>query len=149
MPQAYTTGSWKPAAGKQDMFVAAWSEFAAWASGLPGAGTLRLARDTRDPQRFVSFAAWDSIEAVRAWKSAPDFRERLAPVLQHVAEFEPSELEVVAAAEKEPEPDPQAVSPGLSRAHLMPDPPIRGTERAAGPAERETTAVYGPSTARR
>jgi heme-degrading monooxygenase HmoA len=87
----------------QDMFVAAWSEFAAWAGGTPGAGTLRLARDTRDPERFVSFAAWDSIEEVRAWKSAPDFRERVARVLQHVAEFEPSELKVVATAEKEPE----------------------------------------------
>jgi heme-degrading monooxygenase HmoA len=103
MSHTYTTGSWKPTAGKQDVFVAAWSGFAAWASGMPGAGTLRLARDTRDPERFVSFAAWDSIEAVRAWKSAPDFRERLARVLQHVAEFEPSELKVVATAEKEPE----------------------------------------------
>jgi heme-degrading monooxygenase HmoA len=102
MSQTYTTGSWKPTAGKQDMFVAAWAEFAAWASGMPGAGALRLARDTRDPERFVSFAAWDSVEAVRAWKSAPDFRGRLARVLQHVAEFEPSELNVVAAAEKEP-----------------------------------------------
>jgi hypothetical protein len=75
MSRTYTTGSWKPTAGKQDMFVAAWSEF----------------------------AAWDSIEAVRVWKSAPDFREPLARVLQHVAEFEPSELKVVATAEKEPE----------------------------------------------
>jgi heme-degrading monooxygenase HmoA len=47
---------------------------------------------------FVSFAAWESIGAVRAWKSAPEFRERLAHVLQHVDEFEPSELSVVAHA---------------------------------------------------
>jgi heme-degrading monooxygenase HmoA len=97
--QIFTTGAWKPSPGKEDAFLTAWSEFAAWASGRPGAGTLRLTRDVRDTERFVSFGVWESIEAVRAWKSAPDFRERLAQVLQHVAEFERTELAVVATAE--------------------------------------------------
>jgi hypothetical protein len=48
---------------------------------------------------FVSFGAWKSVDAVRVWKGAPDFRERMALVLRHVAEFEPTELAVVAAAE--------------------------------------------------
>jgi heme-degrading monooxygenase HmoA len=102
MPEIYTTGSWKLDPGKEDAFIAAWAEFAGWASGMPGAGALRLARDVRDPERFVSFGAWESVEAVRAWKSGPDFRERLARVLQHVAEFDPAELTVVATAEREP-----------------------------------------------
>jgi hypothetical protein len=32
---------------------------------------------------------------VRAWKSSPEFRERMAQVLRHVDAFEPTELEVV------------------------------------------------------
>ncbi len=100
MPEIYATGSWKPNAGKEDAFVEAWAEFAGWASRMSGAATLRLTRDVRDPQRFVSFGAWESVEAVRAWKNAPDFREHLARVLQHVAEFEPAELAVVATAEQ-------------------------------------------------
>jgi heme-degrading monooxygenase HmoA len=97
--EIFTTGTWRPNVGKEDAFVDAWAGFAAWASGMPGAGTLRLARDVRDAELFVSFGMWESIDTVRAWKSAPDFRERLARVLQHVDEFEPSELALVATAE--------------------------------------------------
>ena len=99
MTAIYTSGTWQLEPRNEEAFVAAWTEFAGWAAGMPGAGTLRLARDLRASGRFVSFGAWDSLEAVRAWKSAPDFRERMAHVLQHVAEFEPSELAVVTSAE--------------------------------------------------
>jgi heme-degrading monooxygenase HmoA len=99
MSEIYTTGRWKPNTGKEDAFARAWADFAAWASTMRGAGTLRLARDVRDVEIFVSFGRWNSIEAVRAWKSAPDFRDGIARVLQHVAEFEPTELAVVATAE--------------------------------------------------
>jgi hypothetical protein len=36
---------------------------------------------------------------VRDWKGSPEFRERMAQVLQHVAEFQPSELKLVATAD--------------------------------------------------
>jgi heme-degrading monooxygenase HmoA len=97
--EIYTTGRWKLGAGKEDAFVDAWARFATWASGFPGAGALRLTRDLRDGDVFVSFGRWETIEAVRTWKGAPEFRERLARVLQHVDEFEPTELELVAVAE--------------------------------------------------
>jgi heme-degrading monooxygenase HmoA len=97
--QIYTMGRWRPNAGKEDAFVEEWGRFAAWASGVAGAGTLRLARDVRDPGVFVSFGVWESVEAVRGWKSLPAFRERLAHVLEHVEQFEPTELAVVAAAD--------------------------------------------------
>jgi heme-degrading monooxygenase HmoA len=99
MTEIYTTGSWKPSPDREEAFVQAWTEFAGWASGMPGVGTLRLTRDLSDSERYVSFGAWESIDAVRAWKSDPEFRERLARVLQHVADFKPSELETRAAAE--------------------------------------------------
>jgi heme-degrading monooxygenase HmoA len=105
----YTTGRWKPNPGKDEAFVDAWVSFAKWASEAAGAGTLRLTRDVRDSEVFVSLGAWQSREAVRAWMAAPDFAERMARVLQHVDEFQPSELEVVATAE------PGSASPEMSR----------------------------------
>jgi hypothetical protein len=33
---------------------------------------------------------------MHAWKSAPEFQERLAAVREHVAEFTPSEFELMA-----------------------------------------------------
>jgi|SRR5918996_418527 heme-degrading monooxygenase HmoA len=98
MSELYTTGTWTPKAGAEEAFVEAWSEFAAWASGMPGAGTLRLTRDTKDPTRFVSFGRWESEEAVRAWKNGPEFGPRMARVREHVDAFQATELEVLAAA---------------------------------------------------
>lgn len=96
----YTTGTWTLNPGREDLFVQAWSEFAAWASSIPGAGRLRLVRDLHQPEQFTSFGEWQTIEAVRAWKSSPEFRERMAQVLQHVGNFHPSELELVAQADE-------------------------------------------------
>jgi heme-degrading monooxygenase HmoA len=95
----YTTGSWRPNPGSEEAFVEAWSEFAGWASSMPGAGALRLVRDLGEPSRFVSFGAWEDIDHVRAWKSSPEFRERMARVLQHVDDFQPTELALVATAQ--------------------------------------------------
>lgn len=94
----YTTGSWRPFAGHEDDFLAAWREFAAWATSLSGAGEAILARDLRDPGRYVSFVAWESMEAVRGWKTHAEFKQRMSRVQEHVDEFAPTETEVVARA---------------------------------------------------
>jgi heme-degrading monooxygenase HmoA len=99
MTEVYTTGSWKPTQGSEEAFVEAWSTFATWASEMPGAGTLRLVRDLHEPGRFVSFGSWESIDQVKAWKGSPEFRERMGLVLQHVDDFQPTQLALVSTAE--------------------------------------------------
>jgi heme-degrading monooxygenase HmoA len=99
MSEVYTNGRWTTSPGSEEAFVEAWRSFASWASGMDGAGTLRLVRDLNEPGQFVSFGDWQSIEQVRAWKSTPEFRENMAQVLQHVDTFKPSELELIAAVE--------------------------------------------------
>jgi heme-degrading monooxygenase HmoA len=99
MSAIYTTGSWKPNAVSEEAFVEAWAQFAGRASGVPGAGTLQLVRDLNEPGQFVSFGDWESVDQVRDWKSSPEFRERMARVLQHVDEFKPTELALVATAQ--------------------------------------------------
>jgi heme-degrading monooxygenase HmoA len=96
MSEFYTTGNWTPKADEEEAFIEAWLEFADWARQIPGARTLRLARDMSDQTRFVSFGRWESIEAVRAWKGSPEFQERMSHVQEHVAQFVPAELEVIA-----------------------------------------------------
>lgn len=97
----YTTGSWRPFAGQEEEFLARWREFVGWAATLPGAGRAVLARDLRDPGRYVSFMAWRDLEAVRGWKGSPEFKPRMARVQEHVDTFAPTELEVVAVVEPE------------------------------------------------
>ena len=99
MSAVYTSGTWKPSSGREEAFVEAWEQFSAWASGFPGAGRLQLTRDLNEEGRYVSFADWASEDAVRAWKGSPEFKERMAQVLQYVGEFQPAELGLVATAE--------------------------------------------------
>lgn len=98
MGDYYTSGSWKPNPGSEDAFVDAWAEFATWASGISGAGTLRLLKDVHQPNRYVSFGDWESADAATAWKQGPEFQEHLAQVLQHVEDFHSTDFEVVAKA---------------------------------------------------
>ena len=98
MAELVTTGVWTVDPSKRTAFEEAWSGFAAWASSMDGAGILRLGHDTGDERRYVSFGAWDSPAQVRTWKSSSEFREHMAQVLQHVDDFQPSELDVVASA---------------------------------------------------
>lgn len=92
MYEIFTHGRFEVEPGNEEAFVAAWSEFAAWASERPGAGTLRLVRDVRNVGRFVSFGQWDDADAIRAWKSSAEFKERLGRVVRQATEFEPTEL---------------------------------------------------------
>lgn len=97
MSECYSSGEWRPKAGEEEEFVAAWTEFVRWASESPGSGTFRLVRDLEDPGRYMSYAPWESMEAMKAWKGSPEFSEKMASVQAHVEEFTPTELELVAA----------------------------------------------------
>ncbi len=99
MPTVYTTGSWRPFSGQEEPFLERWTEFAAWASGFPGAGRAVLARDVRDTARFVSFIGWDTMQAMSEWKASPEFKERMGRVQQHIDKFAPTEIDVVAECE--------------------------------------------------
>jgi heme-degrading monooxygenase HmoA len=96
MSVTYSSGAWTVKEGEGEAFVEAWTEFARWLNTMPGAGTARLTRDLGEPGHFLSFAPWESAEAMQAWKSAPEFRERMAALQEHVTEFTPSEFELVA-----------------------------------------------------
>ena len=95
MPQIYTTGSWTPHAGHEEAFLEEWKSFMDWATALPGAGEAVLTRDQRAPERFVSFAVWESMGAVRGWKQHAEFKPRMSRVQQHIDKFAPTELEIL------------------------------------------------------
>jgi heme-degrading monooxygenase HmoA len=99
MSELITTGIWRVRPGREAEFIQEWTRFTQWASAMPGSATLRLGCDLGDPQRYVSFAAWDNAEAAHAWKQSPEFRDKIAQVLQHVDAFEPAELSVVAVVQ--------------------------------------------------
>jgi heme-degrading monooxygenase HmoA len=97
MPETYTMGVWRAKPGEEDLFVAAWAEFAEWMKTQPGVRMARLVRDLKEPAKFISFADWDGIESIHAWKATDEFKQRIATVKQHTDDFTAAEAELTIA----------------------------------------------------
>ena len=96
MNEAYSHSTWRVKPGLEDEFVRRWEELADW-SALQGLkARAKLLRDTDDPSRFVSFGPWESVSAIRGWRGAPGFHERVARLQEVVEGFEPRTLELVS-----------------------------------------------------
>jgi heme-degrading monooxygenase HmoA len=99
--QPYTAGSWLVCAGREDEFVAAWTEFTAWSlQHTPGAESFVLIRHASDPLRFLSFGAWTDADAVASWRGSDEFRERLGRCRALCEEFEGHDYTAAASQEK-------------------------------------------------
>ena len=75
----WSSGSWQIKEGHADEFVERWREFLTWTkaenTGFLGA---RLIRHLAEPNSFVSFAAWQDLDSMRAWQGSPEFAERFS-----------------------------------------------------------------------
>jgi heme-degrading monooxygenase HmoA len=95
--QPYTAGSWLVSPGREDEFVAAWTEFTAWSlDHAPGAESFVLIRHAADPLRFLSFGAWTDVDSVVGWRGSEGFRERLGRCRALCERFEGHDYTVVA-----------------------------------------------------
>ena len=74
MYEIFTYGRFEVAPENEDAFVETWTEFASWASARPGAGTIRLFRDVRNPGRFVSLGQWTAPRSSRTGRAHPSSR---------------------------------------------------------------------------
>jgi heme-degrading monooxygenase HmoA len=91
----YTVGLWTVRPGGEDEFVARWSELADWTSEhFPGRGT--LLRDRDQPNRFLSFGPWESVEQIERWRAAPEWQQAVADIRGLLESFEPGTYDVAA-----------------------------------------------------
>jgi len=108
MAETYTNGTWLVKTGEEDAFVAEWKNFVGWGKTMAGSGTFHLVRDRDHPDRYMSFADWESFDAQKAWKALPDFPERIGRVRSHCVDFQPSVYELVARVESDERVPPSA-----------------------------------------
>jgi len=96
MPDTYTHTTWHVKPGMEDEFVRRWSDWIDW-SHLQGLGPrARLLRDAESSATFISFGPWMSAGAVKNWRAADGYHERVASLQEVLEGFEPRTLEVVA-----------------------------------------------------
>ena len=99
MGSVFTNGFWITKAGREDEFVSAWKELAAWVlATFPDAAPQSLFRDLDNRSRFVVLDEWESTEAVVECRRNPEFRKRFAELLRGPVEsVEGAMLEAVVS----------------------------------------------------
>src|SRR5262245_18151362 len=78
MERLYTHTTWRVKAGQEEEFVRRWSDWADWSHEQGLRGPAVLLRDVDRAQAFVSFGPWESMTAVRSWRSLSGYQERVA-----------------------------------------------------------------------
>jgi hypothetical protein len=94
----YTLTVWRVKPGQDDEFVVRWGEWVDWSHAQGLVAKARLLRDLEHAHTFVSFGPWADIDAVRRWRSAEGYHERVTRLYDVVESFEPRTL--VLAAER-------------------------------------------------
>ncbi len=98
--QLYTVGIWTVRQGAEKEFIAEWEAFARWTAVThSGAGKGTLLQDRTDPQEFISFGPWESMEQIKAWRDSPEFNAFAAKARLLCTDFQPHTLELVATSE--------------------------------------------------
>jgi heme-degrading monooxygenase HmoA len=98
--QPFTSGNWVVKAGREDEFVARWTEFVQWSIDTMGAGVSDapiLIRETASPNHFVSFGGWKDTETVQSWRRSVAFPERLGRCRELCDEFVAGDYTVASA----------------------------------------------------
>lgn len=96
MATPYTHTNWVVKPGREAEFIERWSEWADWSHREGLTERAMLLRDADNPERFISFGPWASMQAVRNWRALEGYHERVAKLREVVDQFEPRTLEVVA-----------------------------------------------------
>lgn len=96
MATAYTHTRWQVRPGHEEEFVRRWQEWIDWSHRQGLRAQARLLRDVDSPGTFISFGPWETMAAVRSWRSEPGYQERVARLQELVEQFEPHTLEQVA-----------------------------------------------------
>ncbi len=87
---SWTLDSWLIHAGREDEFIAAWTDLMQWTmQEVPGqVGSVPLYRDFQHSHRFFCPIAWESVEAIAAWRANQGYQNRLEHIEQLCAEGE-------------------------------------------------------------
>ncbi len=74
--QPYTFGHYTVRSGNENTFLSAWENMAhETLKHYKLMGNVRLVQDPDNPQNYISFAEWDSINDIKTWMEQPYYRD--------------------------------------------------------------------------
>jgi heme-degrading monooxygenase HmoA len=93
----YTLGIRTVRPGTEDEFVEAWTDMAARTAAEFPAPAATLLRDRAQPNRFISFGPWSSMEDIERWRGSGTFQNGVARIRTLLEDFQPHTLDEVAS----------------------------------------------------
>jgi heme-degrading monooxygenase HmoA len=79
----YSSGNWWVTEGREDEFVARWTEFLQWTrDSVPGLEHAQLMRDDGNPSHFLSTARWRDAESRSDWQQQPKFQDLIGACIK-------------------------------------------------------------------
>jgi quinol monooxygenase YgiN len=98
MNTPYASGNWIVGAGSEKEFVKLWTEFLEWTrTAFAECRSAHLIQDAANPRHFISFASWDSLEALGRWRSKPEFAEKMGACRALCEDFRGGDYGLAAA----------------------------------------------------
>lgn len=90
----FALGIWTVKEGHEENFVRAWRDFARRTQEDFPDATATLLRDRDQPNRFVSFGPWDSLDQIERWRSSQTFQNGVGTIRDLLESFAASTLDV-------------------------------------------------------
>ena len=95
MGEHYSHTIWLVKPGQEDEFVKRWKDFEEWSAAEGLTARANLLRDVDQPNRFISFGPWETLEAINRWRTLPGFHEQVGRLSEVLESFDPHTLESV------------------------------------------------------
>ena len=92
----FTLGIWTVSEGREDDFVRTWQDLAERTKGDFPDATATLLRDRDQPNRFVSYGPWESLEQIEQWRSSGTFQAGVGKIRELLESFTPHTMDVAA-----------------------------------------------------
>jgi heme-degrading monooxygenase HmoA len=102
MSSFYTSGRWKVKQGHDDAFLVAFAMSGVDDVDPPIRGLVerpRLLQDLQDPHLYLSYAVWESREAIDEFRSRPDFAAMIERMREHLDDMQISTLTLVVGGQ--------------------------------------------------
>jgi heme-degrading monooxygenase HmoA len=95
----YTLGIWTVTPGREENFVEAWKELADHTKADFPEETATLLRDRDQPNRFISFGPWESLEQIERWRSSDTFKRGVGKLREVLEDFVPHTMDLAVSIE--------------------------------------------------
>ncbi len=92
----YTLGIWTVKNGREADFVDAWRNVADRTKSDFPEGTATLLRDRDQPNRFISFGPWESLDQIEQWRSSETFAQGVGAIRPMLDDFEAHTMDLAA-----------------------------------------------------